>query len=502
MDNRYDTVQEVDKFNPNHDSRGRFTTAGSASSFTIRTRAGYNQGMADRSVQRAKDKHKQQSGGTSQEMKRYVDNLKPEVEYPERVDHWKQQIKAGKDRPILVSSTDENRIIDGNHTLQAYKELGKTPKIYSMDRIEFLNGAAQAKDTVDYIRQAIKDGRAKEVKKSDIVEIEEVEKFNPYHDARGRFATAGNYSSFTYKPGKSKAHDLAIQRMKQRQQAAAASSSKPAASKPSTAKPAASKPKATKPAATAAAHSPSRPKPQQPTKPTVNRDKRGFADHDDADYHQLHSGRKYYQQQKLTAKEQQAAKNYLEADEEPGSLYSHAQNMNWEMVNGRPLTGKYKQTHDGLMSAMHNIGYNVELTRYDHPGMVNSILKSVGAGTDYVKMSQSQLKKALVGRTVGENKFISTSYNDLQKMPNADVFNTRAVKINYKVKAHVQAMMPGVGPGGDQGEVILAPTTGKNPPGKITDVRLTGQKVRRKGQPRWATHLFDQPRIEIDIEIG
>ena len=107
--------------------------------------------------------------------------------------------------------------------------------------------------------------------------IQEVEKFNPYHDARGRFATAGNYSSFTYKPGKSKAHDLAIQRMKQRQQAAAASSSKP---------------KATKPAATAAAYSPSRPKPQQPTKPTVNRDKRGFADHDSAGYHKLHSGAK------------------------------------------------------------------------------------------------------------------------------------------------------------------------------------------------------------------
>ena len=44
--------------------------------------------------------------------------------------------------------------------------------------------------------------------------IQEVEKFNPYHDARGRFATAGNYSSFTYKPGKSKAHDKAIQRQR------------------------------------------------------------------------------------------------------------------------------------------------------------------------------------------------------------------------------------------------------------------------------------------------
>lgn len=51
----------------------------------------------------------------------------------------------------------------------------------------------------------------------EIEQIIEVEKFNPYHDARGRFATANNYTSFTYKPGKSKAHDLAIAREQKRQ---------------------------------------------------------------------------------------------------------------------------------------------------------------------------------------------------------------------------------------------------------------------------------------------
>lgn len=43
-------------------------------------------------------------------------------------------------------------------------------------------------------------------------EIVEIEKFNPYHDARGRFASAGGATSFTYAPGKSKAHDNAIAR--------------------------------------------------------------------------------------------------------------------------------------------------------------------------------------------------------------------------------------------------------------------------------------------------
>lgn len=53
-----------------------------------------------------------------------------------------------------------------------------------------------------------------------IVEIEVVEKFNPYHDEKGRFASADRYTSFTYAPGKSKAHDNAIAREKERQAAA------------------------------------------------------------------------------------------------------------------------------------------------------------------------------------------------------------------------------------------------------------------------------------------
>ncbi|MDO4280770.1 MAG: hypothetical protein Q4C56_03985 [Peptococcaceae bacterium] len=48
--------------------------------------------------------------------------------------------------------------------------------------------------------------------------IIEVEKFNPYHDALGRFATAGVATSFTWKPGASAAHDAAIAREKAREE--------------------------------------------------------------------------------------------------------------------------------------------------------------------------------------------------------------------------------------------------------------------------------------------
>ena len=315
--------------------------------------------------------------------------------------------------------------------------------------------------------------------------FEDILKFNPFHDARGRFASSSGFKTYSANP-KTRAGQLAIGRSDAAGHGSTMNVHRESKGENirqnqhwiSTGQ---------KPAVPAA---------QAPKK---NYDSRGFADSDDADFHQLYNGKKYYQQQKLTASEQKAASNYLEDHPEPGSLYSHSQNMNYQMAQGQKLTGKYKQTHDGLMSSMHNIGYNVELTRYDHPDMVNSMLKSLGAGTNYEKMSASALQKALVGVTVNENKFLSTSYNNFKNAPQStkNIFDSRAVKINYKVKADVQAMMPGKGNGGDFGEIVLAPTNGtSNRGGTITGVRLTGQMVRRKG-----TQMYNQPRIEIDIEI-
>ena len=47
-------------------------------------------------------------------------------------------------------------------------------------------------------------------------EFNYIEKFNPYHDRLGRFSTSGSAASFTYAPGKSKAHDRAIEREKEK----------------------------------------------------------------------------------------------------------------------------------------------------------------------------------------------------------------------------------------------------------------------------------------------
>lgn len=55
-----------------------------------------------------------------------------------------------------------------------------------------------------------------EIQKTRFDRIQEIEKFNPYHDAKGRFSTANGAVSFTYKPGQGKIYDNAIAREKAR----------------------------------------------------------------------------------------------------------------------------------------------------------------------------------------------------------------------------------------------------------------------------------------------
>ena len=95
----------------------------------------------------------------------YVMSLVPQTEYESRVKYWEEQIQKGNHRPILVDENDIYRIIDGNHTLQAYKNLGREDEIqvYKTNRINFLNGAA-AIGELAYIQQGIEDGTVVRVK--------------------------------------------------------------------------------------------------------------------------------------------------------------------------------------------------------------------------------------------------------------------------------------------------------------------------------------------------
>ncbi len=86
----------------------------------------------------------------------------------------KEMIKAGKHKPILVDSKDNERVIDGNHTLAAYQELGiEPPLIYIGSQEDFreaiiselLNNQYSTKTNpaLDGVYKMIKDGTVKKV---------------------------------------------------------------------------------------------------------------------------------------------------------------------------------------------------------------------------------------------------------------------------------------------------------------------------------------------------
>ena len=54
--NRYDEIEEIEKFNPYHDERGRFSTADGYASFTIQTKDPKKQHMADAAIAREKER--------------------------------------------------------------------------------------------------------------------------------------------------------------------------------------------------------------------------------------------------------------------------------------------------------------------------------------------------------------------------------------------------------------------------------------------------------------
>lgn len=223
---------------------------------------------------------------------------------------------------------------------------------------------------------------------------------------------------------------------------------------------------------------------------------RTFDDTDSRDFHDLKGGRNYFQSQNMTIDQQIATMNYLEPNPEKGSLYSMSQNLNYALANGQPLNANQKYVYNNLMGSMHNLGENLNLTRYDHQAGVDNLLKQAGYKGSYDSLSETQLKKLLVGQTYKENKFVSTSTNNFANAgSSAQTFTSRPIKYTYKTKANVQAYMPGNGPGGALGEMVLAPS-GSKANYKIVDVKYTGQKARKKG-----TQSYTLPQVEIVVEV-
>ena len=253
---------------------------------------------------------------------------------------------------------------------------------------------------------------------------------------------------------------------------------------------------------------------QQPPQiqPTVqqaqNANSSVFSDTDNAPFHNLYNGAQYFQKQNLTADQINATIQYLRSDQEAGSLYSMSQNMNYLMMmnaaNGLPVTNGMNAnqlyTYRHLMASMHNLGYNINLTRYDHGEFVNNMLKQAGLkNPDFSKMTASQLSQVLTGRTYGEERIVSTSYNNFKNAPvsTQNVFMNRAVRIEYQAHAKTQVMMPGNGPGGRIGEIVIAPSGGRQNY-RVVGVRYDhGVNVRQKG----ANWISNQKQLVLTVEV-
>ena len=224
-----------------------------------------------------------------------------------------------------------------------------------------------------------------------------------------------------------------------------------------------------------------------------------FKSADSSPYHNLYNGAQYFQNQNFTVSQAMAAMDYVDPNPVPGSMYSASQNLNNAMLNGKPLTAQQQYMASMLNSAMHNLGYNVNLTRYDHSEYANQLLR--GAGLNMNTASVAQMQKALIGQKFGENRFLSTSYNNFKYAPKNDPFTDRQVKITYRAKAGVQALMPGdtTNRNGTKlrwGEIVVAPNT----PQKIVDVREVSKNGARPKRTPAGTKGARQ--IEIIVELG
>ena len=272
------TFEDILKFNPYHDQRGRFATAGSAVSFT------YSPGKSkahDKAIRREKDRSDTDDDEpTGKGFKGTLYHGSPNTDIEEfDINRAGTNTSTGEK---LIFFTDSKQMADDF----SYERLegssmftnrrGKKGRVYEVDvemknPLDFRNLSDKdidnilkldvdgilTKDMVKMYAQknhqllksgleltseslkslgydglianagkaghnsteyAVVDSSQTKIKKSSKIAktFDEILKFNPYHDSKGRFASADSATSFTYAPGKSKAHDNAIAREKER----------------------------------------------------------------------------------------------------------------------------------------------------------------------------------------------------------------------------------------------------------------------------------------------
>lgn len=181
-----------------------------------------------------------------------------------------------------------------------------------------------------------------------------------------------------------------------------------------------------------------------------------------------------------------AIKEYISKtsyDNALGQGYSISQDMNYRLDNGIKLDATEQFMDSEISRAMHNLGKDTILYRGAH----QDILRDMGI-QNYDRMSEAQLKSALVGGVMTTKSYTSTAY-DYQKSPflSGSLSGGREVIMNIKAKSDTQVVFGSK----SQSEIIMNKGTSL----RITDVKYTG----RTASPRSSARNYRQ--IQIDCEV-
>ena len=168
-----------------------------------------------------------------------------------------------------------------------------------------------------------------------------------------------------------------------------------------------------------------------------------------------------------------------------GDGYSHSQNLNYKLDQGKALNATEKQIDIGIQKGMQPIGKNVNLVRYCH----DDILKQLGV-SDYSKFSENELKSKLVGATFTTKSYMSTSYNANKSpfAPGAIAGGGREVVMQIKAKGSTK-FVPG---DKSQAELVL----NKGSKVKVSNIYYDGTKA----YPN-SIYPKSKPRVVLEIEI-
>ena len=178
-----------------------------------------------------------------------------------------------------------------------------------------------------------------------------------------------------------------------------------------------------------------------------------------------------------------AIKLYISDSNPNGDGFSHSQNLNYKLDNGKPLNATEKFIDDNIQAGMHDLGKDTNLVRYCH----DDIIQACGI-SDYTKLSDSQLQSKLVGTTLKTTSYMSTSYDGKKNPfnPSAPNGGGREVVMNIKAGSTTKVVFGAK----KQAELVV---------NKGTTMKITG--VRYDGTYATPRNNAYRPRIVLDIEI-